>query len=223
MHAGSFALKPSWRQMGGDWCRESLADWVAAMSQHHHRHGGGFRGPWEFFAGPWGPPGFGGPKGRWRGPRARRGDIRSAILGILAEQPRNGYQIIQEISERTGGAWTPSPGSIYPTLQQLEDEGLVRTEEQEGRRTYRLTDDGQAYVDAHADEMSSLWQAMSAEDTTDDLLPLIKQAAAALWQIMASGSEEQKGKARQVLIDTRRKLYGILAEDDDAEGGASVL
>ncbi|HET6686162.1 MAG TPA: PadR family transcriptional regulator [Jiangellaceae bacterium] len=230
MHTTAFAMNaPTYT--GGP-CA-GLADWLAAMSRHHGHSGergrrGGFPGPWAFFggAGPWGPPGFGGSRGPWRGPRARRGDIRAAILAVLAEQPMNGYQIIQEISERSGGMWKPSPGSIYPTLQQLEDEGLARTEVQEGRRTFELTDDGRAYVDSHADEMAAVWEAMSpsADDESDDVRPLIGQAAAALWQIMATGSPAQKARAREVLAETRRTLYGILANGDDAdETGATTL
>ena len=82
-----------------------------------------------------------------RGPKARRGDVRAAILSVLSDAPRNGYQVIQEIAERTGGAWKPSPGSIYPTLQQLEDEGLVVQTEDGGRKAYALTDEGRGYVD----------------------------------------------------------------------------
>jgi DNA-binding PadR family transcriptional regulator len=136
---------------------------------------------------------------------------------VLAEQPMNGYQIIQEITERSDGMWKPSPGSIYPTLQQLEDEGLARTEVQEGRRTFQLTDEGRAYVDSHADEMAAVWEAMSpsGDDDADDVRPLIGQAAAALWQIMATGSPAQKARAREVLAETRRTLYGILADGDD--------
>jgi DNA-binding PadR family transcriptional regulator len=205
----------------------SPADWLTVMSKHYgHGHGrrGSFPGPWAFFggAGPWAPPGFGGPRGPWRGPRARRGDIRAAILAVLAEQSMNGYQIIQEITERSGGVWKPSPGSIYPTLQQLEDEGLARTEVQDGRRTFSLTDDGRAYVDSHADEMAAVWEAMSppSDEDTDDLRPLIGQTAAALWQIMATGSSAQKARARQVLGDTRRTLYGILADGDEDESSS---
>ena len=223
MKAAAFALKAPW--MCGPTSGGSPADWLAAMSRHHGHYGErgrrGFPGPWAFFggAGPWTPPGFGGPRGPRRGPRARRGDIRAAILAVLAEQPMNGYQIIQEISERSGGMWKPSPGSIYPTLQQLEDEGLARTEVQEGRRTFELTDEGRAYVDSHADEMAAVWEAMSpsADDETDDVRPLIGQTAAALWQIMATGSTAQKARAREVLAETRRTLYGILADGDDDE------
>src|SRR5262249_58969705 len=106
--------------------------------------------------------GPGGPFGRdamfGRGPKVGRGDVRSAILRLLAEEPRNGYQIIQELTERSRGVWRPSPGSIYPALQQLEDEGLIQAEEQEGRRRYHLTDAGRGYVAARADEHAAPWE-----------------------------------------------------------------
>jgi DNA-binding PadR family transcriptional regulator len=162
---------------------------------------------------PFGPPWFGG--GGWRPPKARRGDVRSAILAVLAERPMNGYQIIQEIAERSGGAWKPSPGSIYPTLQQLEDEGLVRADEESGRRTFTLTDEGRSYVDQHPDEAGSLWQGLADSSEDDNAFkPLIGQVASAVWQIVAMGTPEQQAKGREALIDLRRKLYGILAEDD---------
>lgn len=195
------------------------------------RHGfGGHRGmpPWAMFGGPggmppwgWGPPGKGG-RGPWGGgPKARRGDVRAAILAVLSEQPRNGYQIIQEIAERSGGVWKPSPGSVYPTLQQLEDEGLVQVSESAGRRTFELTEEGQAYVAEHTDETSAPWESMSAAyDDGDDigLRPILGQVASAIWQIMATGTDEQRASARDALADLRRRLYGILAEDDEPEG-----
>src|SRR5579859_2411228 len=107
----------------------------AAGRCRHRRHGFG-PGGHEF-------GGFGpgrGPRGRGR--RARRGDIRTAALLLLAEEPRNGYQIMQEVQERSEGSWNPSPGSVYPALSQLEDEGLIATGEQEGRKLYTLTDAG---------------------------------------------------------------------------------
>src|ERR671923_1154744 len=107
-------------------------------------------GPFEFGmrGGPFGPPRFGG-----RGPRVRRGDVRAAILDLLAEgQPWNGYQIIQEIGARTQGVWRPSAGSVYPALQQLEDEALIEAQAGEDRRRmYTLTEEGRAYVAEHAD------------------------------------------------------------------------
>lgn len=213
MHGSTYA-------MGGPWAK----GFAAMGGRRHHRGGRHGFGPWMFFGGaPWGagpghwgpPPGF---RGQWRGPRARRGDVRAAILAVLAEQPANGYQIIQEIADRSGGVWKPSPGSIYPTLQQLEDEGLVTADEPGGRRVFRLTDEGRAYVDTHADEVSAPWEAMTPpDDDAHDLRPLIGQAAAALWQILATGSADQQARAREVLAETRRKLYGILAEGDDAD------
>jgi DNA-binding PadR family transcriptional regulator len=174
-----------------------------------------FGAQWGMFGGqvfgpPWGPP------PRFRGPKARRGDVRAAILAVLAEQPMNGYQIIQEIAERSGGVWKPSPGSIYPTLQQLEDEGLVTADAEVGRRTFTLTDEGRAYVAEHADEVSAPWEAMSApgEDDENGLKPLLGQVATAMWQILAAGTPDQQARAKEALADLRRKLYGILAEDE---------
>jgi DNA-binding PadR family transcriptional regulator len=134
----------------------------------------------------------------------------------------NGYQIIQDIVERSGGVWKPSPGSIYPTLQQLEDEGLVRLDEDAGRRTYRLTDEGRQYVTDHAEQTAAPWQSMSAaaDDDVIGIRALIGQIASALWQIRATASAEQQARAREVLTNARRQLYGILAEgDDDDDGG----
>ncbi|WP_207781872.1 PadR family transcriptional regulator [Phytoactinopolyspora limicola] len=198
---------------------------MSMMSGKGDARFGGF-GPWAVFGSP--PPWAGhgrGPRGYGRGPKARRGDIRAAILSVLAEQAMNGYQIIQEIAERSRGAWKPSPGSIYPTLQQLEDEGLVRAAEHAGRRAFELTDEGRAYVESHPDEIAAPWKVFSQADDQDehDLQPLIAQAAAAMWQIMATGSTDQQARAREVLADMRRRLYGILADgddtDEDADGG----
>src|SRR5688500_2490305 len=100
---------------------------MGGRHHHHRRHHG--RGFW-----PGGPPG--------RGPRRRRGDVRAALLALLAEEPRNGYQLMQEIENRSEGVWRPSPGSVYPALQQLEDEGLIRSEESDGRKVFRLTEAG---------------------------------------------------------------------------------
>src|SRR6266540_3003633 len=109
-----------------------------------------------------------------RGPRARRGDVRAAALLLLAEEPRNGYQIMQEIEQRSGGVWRPSPGSVYPALAQLEDEGLVRLEERDGRRTYVLTDGGRAYVDDRRDDLVAPWEEMS-ESVGDDVASLFRE------------------------------------------------
>jgi DNA-binding PadR family transcriptional regulator len=158
-----------------------------------------------------------------RGPKVRRGDVRAAILDVLAVEPMNGYQIIQQIAERSGGAWKPSPGSVYPTVQQLEDEGLVEGVEGEGRRLLQLTADGRTYVDEHPDELARTWQAFDAsaeaeQDRPGDLKPVIGQVMGAVWQVVVSGTKQQQAEAAEILADTRRKLYGLLAEGDDAAG-----
>ena len=180
-------------------------------------------GPFEFGmrGGPFGPPRFGG-----RGPRVRRGDVRAAILDLLAEgQPWNGYQIIQEIGARTQGVWRPSAGSVYPALQQLEDEALVKDQGSEAagedrRRMYTLTEEGQAYVTEHADELKASWDAVtgSVNDTEVQLRHTIHQVMVAVSQVAQAGSAAQVQQAGKILADTRRALYRILATDgEDAE------
>ena len=173
-------------------------------------------GPFEFATrgGPFGPPRFGG-----RGPRVRRGDVRAAILDLLAEgQPWNGYQIIQEIGARTQGVWRPSAGSVYPALQQLEDEALIKAEAagEDRRRMYTLTEEGQAYVTEHADELKASWDAVtgSVNDTEVQLRHTIHQVMVAVSQVAQAGSAAQVQQAGKILADTRRALYRILAADD---------
>jgi len=162
-------------------------------SRGHVHFGGPFGGP-EFPGKPFpvGPEmhGFGpwGPKHMMRGPRARRGNVRAAALALLAEQPMNGYQIIQEISERSGGVWRPSPGSIYPALQQLEDEGLIRVDAGEGgRRAFQLTDEGRTYVAAHPDELNAPWDLVAggAGGAAIEMRHLIGQVAMAAFRYSA--------------------------------------
>ncbi len=154
-----------------------------------------------------------------RGPKVRRGDVRAAILDVLAVEPMNGYQIIQQIAERSGGAWKPSPGSVYPTVQQLEDEGLVEGHDAEGRRLLRLTDPGRRYVEEHPDEMAGTWRPFDEADEEEhghagDLKPVIGQVMGAVWQVIVSGTRQQQAEAAEILAETRRKLYGLLAEGD---------
>jgi DNA-binding PadR family transcriptional regulator len=186
-----------------------------------HFPGGPFGGPF-----PAGPGFTGSPEyGHWaresrgmRGPRARRGDVRAAALALLTEQPMNGYQIIQEIGERSGGVWRPSPGSVYPALQQLEDEGLIRAEAGEGgRRAYQLTDEGRAYAAAHTSELRAPWDVVagSAGGAAVEMRRLIGQVAMAAFQVISAGTDAQAGQAQQVLTDARKALYRILAADDD--------
>jgi DNA-binding PadR family transcriptional regulator len=148
------------------------------------------------------------------GPRMGRGDVRAAVLALLAEKPMHGYQIISEIAERSGGVWKPSAGSVYPTLQLLADEGLITAEESDGRKTYSLTEAGRAEAEASADRPTP-WQTSSArESSTVGALPKagieLAQAAA---QVGRTGTPEQVKQAVEVLDDARRRLYSILAQD----------
>jgi DNA-binding PadR family transcriptional regulator len=165
-----------------------------------------------------------GMRGR-RGPRAKRGDVRAAALALLAEEPMNGYQIIQAISERSDGVWRPSPGSVYPALQQLEDEGLIRAQADEGgRRAYQLTDEGHSYVDAHPDEIRAPWDAVagSVGDTALQMRSLVGQVGMAAFQVVSAGTDSQVAQARTVLTDARKALYRLLAADDeDTTGGGA--
>jgi len=196
-----------------------------------HGWGGGWDQSWGMGSQPWrqGPPpwvqgliGFAqAGNTATRGPRVRRGDVRSAILDVLAVEPMNGYQIIQQIAERSGGAWKPSPGSVYPTVQQLEDEGLVEgIAEPSGRRVLQLTDAGRQYVDEHPEELADTWRPfVNGEDQqeTHDLKPVIGQMMAAVWQIVVSGTRQQQAEAAEILADTRKRLYGLLADGDPEE------
>jgi DNA-binding PadR family transcriptional regulator len=160
-----------------------------------------------------------------RGPRVRRGDVRSAILDLLAEgQPWNGYQIIQEIGARTQGVWRPSAGSVYPALQQLEDEGLITAAAgDDRRRNYTLTEEGRAYVEAHADELRAAWDAVtgSVDDAAVQMHNLARAVAMATVQVAQVGSPGQIQQASKVLGDARKALYRILAADDETAGEAS--
>jgi len=168
--------------------------------------------------GPW-PPGSG-----RRGGRAKRGDVRAAALALLAEEPMNGYQIIQQISERSGGLWRPSPGSVYPALAQLEDEDLIMPQGVEGRRrAYVLTENGRSYVAEHTDELRAPWAVVTgaAADAAMDMRTLVHQVHLAAFQVVSAGTQSQVGQARTVLAQARRALYRILAEDEAAPDEAA--
>jgi DNA-binding PadR family transcriptional regulator len=187
----------------------------------HKRHGHGGHGhfgrggfdPRMFAMGMRGFGPFGGGPGG-RGRRARRGDVRAAALLLLEEEPRNGYQLMQEIEERSGGVWRPSPGSIYPALSQLEDEGLVRSDESAGRRAFQLTDEGRTYVEENREALGTPWDEAGGDlpEGVAELRNLMMQLGMATMQVVQAGNEEQTAEARKILDDARRALYGILAE-----------
>jgi DNA-binding PadR family transcriptional regulator len=192
-------------------------------------------GPWEWGRtkpkGPWGwPGGPGGPGGPWggwwpgeppgqaRGPKAGRGDVRAAILALLREAPRNGYQIMSEIEERSGGAWRPSPGAVYPALSQLADEGLIEAEESGGKRTFRLTDEGRQYVEDHPEAARAAWESMTQEP--GEVPGLFVQAArlgGAIVQMAREGTPQQIHEAEALLEQARRTMYQILADEENGE------
>jgi DNA-binding PadR family transcriptional regulator len=203
-----------------------------AIRQMSAGHGPGFRGrpwdrgrgrprgPWEWPGGPGGPWGgwWPGPPGPPRGAKAGRGDVRAAILALLREGPRNGYQIMSEIEERSEGAWRPSPGAVYPALSQLADEGLIEAEESSGRRTFRLTDEGRRYVEEHPEAARAAWESMTPEQ--GEVPGLFVQAArlgGAIVQMAREGTPQQIREAEALLEEARRTMYQILAGETDGE------
>jgi DNA-binding PadR family transcriptional regulator len=198
---------------------ESGARGRCGPSVHRHRRHGFGPGPFgDFGGGPFG--GWGrGPRGRGR--KARRGDIRTAALLLLAEEPRNGYQIMQEVEERSDGVWRPSPGSVYPALQQLEDEGLIRSEEVDGRKLFALTDAGEKVIAERGVDRPAPWEQMSDDVSggAAELAKLMREVAFASVQVLRTGSEAQMEKARELLAAARRDLYRILADGDAGEHG----
>ena len=216
-----FAAPGAWPFGPGAFTDENLREMRDRMRAHMGAHHGGRRGPGgpgRGFGGPWGPMmgrgwGFGGPG---EGRRAGRGDVRTAVLALLTEGPRHGYQMIGEIAERSGGAWKPSPGSIYPVLSALQDEGLVDDEKIDGKRVFSLTDSGRAYAQERAEELAHVFDANSSDEGSDvtDLKQLLMSVGSAAVQVVTTGSPEQVAAARKVLSNARRELYLILAEDE---------
>ena len=218
------------------WCSpgidmDALLRWAAdtrlAMASARRGHG-----PW----GAWGPPpgawgqemwGSGrrgrGPGWPFESPRARagRGDIRLAVLALLREGPRHGYQLIGDIAERSGGAWTPSPGSIYPALSALQDEGLIDDEKIDGKRVFALTDAGRDYVERRAEDLARVFADNTAgqeHPEAADLRELIWGVGGAALSVLGSGTPQQREQAREILARTRRELYLLLAQTEGEQG-----
>ncbi|WIX77897.1 PadR family transcriptional regulator [Amycolatopsis carbonis] len=186
--------------------------------------GPGFPGFPEFGGFPGGPGGpRGWPRGRGQWGRNARGPVRPvrpAVLALLAESPMHGYQIMQEIRRRTDEEWRPSPGSIYPILQQLEDEGLVRTVENGGRRVAQLTDAGREHIAGREDEFAALWESHTSDGGPDSdrfaaLHRQLGDLSSAAGQVAYAGTDAQVTAMGKILADARRRLYALLAEDQD--------
>src|SRR4051812_27174958 len=170
------------------------------MRHHHH-------GPPPF--GAWGRGDMG-----FRRRRMRRGDVRAALLVLLAEEPRNGYGLMQEIEARSEGEWRPSPGSVYPALALLEDEGLVRAEEQGSGRRFALTDEGRAHVEQHREELGEPWANLGGEGAGSprELRRALGEVGAAAMMVARAGNKAQAEQALAILNDARKALYRILAD-----------
>lgn len=207
---------------------------VAGMSGSHgpgpgaRSRSGGFGrpdGPEEW------PGGFSAPRGHWwpgplgppRGPKANRGDVRAAILALLREGPRTGYQIMSEIEERSGGAWRPSPGSVYPALAQLADEGLIIGAESGGRRAFSLTDAGRDYLQDNPGTARGTWEPSTPRGPGEvpALLAHAARLGGGIAQMAHAGTPGQVRAAGQLLDQTRRSLYRILADDNDSADDTS--
>ncbi|HEY1916183.1 MAG TPA: PadR family transcriptional regulator [Streptosporangiaceae bacterium] len=231
---------------GKDWAKDFGKDWgtmtggpwggqggEGTRSRKDRGHWGGGFGSWSGWwpgmpggsGAPGGPgPGFarqsGGPGGS-RGTKASRGDVRAAILALLREGPRNGYQIMSEIDERSGGAWRPSPGAVYPALSQLADEGLIAGEESEGKRTFRLTDAGREYIEQHPEMARGAWESAEQQEAWEvpGLFAEAARLGASIVQVAHAGTNEQVVAAERLLQRTRRELYRVLADDGDTDDG----
>jgi DNA-binding PadR family transcriptional regulator len=202
---------------GGRWSHRHHED----FARHHHGDGPDFRRT---------RGGHGGPGGRRRGGRAQRGDVRAAVMLLLDEGPKHGYQLMQEMTERTGGAWRPSPGAVYPALSLLEDEGYVEITRDAGRKLVALTASGREHLEASRTAIGDPFAALTGPGGVP-VRALVETAAELVWtarQVGRTGSPEQVEAAQRTLLEARRSLYLILADDqpdgdDDpaAEGEAS--
>src|SRR6476469_628177 len=180
-------------------------------SEHDHEHsfhqrGGPFGGPRHHHprgGRPFPPEGPGFRRHRGGRGRAPRGDVRAATLLRLAEQPMHGYQLMQAIAERSGGRWAPSPGAIYPTISQLEDEGLVTVTADSGRKLVTLTEAGREHVES----LGNPFESFPASDPATDLRALVEQLHGAIRQVARSGTEAQRTAAAGIIADARRALY----------------
>jgi DNA-binding PadR family transcriptional regulator len=212
------------------------------MDDYFDRRGGGFRGqgPWRgqarfgdyagppegergFEGGPGFPPGFGhghrrGGPPPWRGGRrARRGDIRVALLHALTDGPAHGYELIGRLEARTGGAWRPSAGSVYPTLQLLEDEGLVTGRDDGGKRVFELTDQGRQAASEAADRVGPGAWSGPGSGAQAGMRQAMRGLVLAIRQVTVAGDDDQMAAATAVVTEARQRLYRILAGESTGE------
>ena len=175
--------------------------------RRHHAHPHG--------AGPVHDERFARARGRGRRGRAARGDTRAAVLLLLADGPQHGYQLMQAIAERSGGGWTPSPGAIYPTIAQLEDEALVTVTKDAGRKLVELTEAGRDHIAAHQDSAPDPFAGFADAGTRVNLRGLIEQLHGAVREVARTGSYTQLAATADVLAKARRSIYQLLAEEPE--------
>ena len=151
-----------------------------------------------------------------RGPRRGRGDVRTAVLLLLLDRPMHGYEMIQQIRERSGEAWSPSPGAIYPTIQLLTDEGLITTSDADGKKVSSLTEAGRAVADEIAGSKSAPWDDASSDagDRAGNMRQAVFQLMHATKQIAMAGTDAQRQRTTELLDETRRAIYAMLASDE---------
>ena len=158
------------------------------------------------------------PHHRGRRGRAPRGDVRAAVLILLGEEPMHGYQLMHAIADRSGGRWTPSPGAIYPTLSQLEDEGLVTITRESGRKLAALTDQGRTVLEDEDNPVADPFATGEGEQPVVDLRDLMGQRGGAGRQVARAGTPEQQATAAATLAEARKSIYLLLAEGPSAPG-----
>lgn len=180
---------------------------------HHHEFNDGDRGR---------PNGYRRGRRGGRG-RASRGDVRAAVLQLLAEEPMHGYQLMQAIGDRSGGRWTPSPGAVYPTINQLEDEGLVTVTADAGRRLVTLTEAGRSQAAEDRNGTSDPFAAYADAGAGANLRTLLEQVHGATREVGRNGSDAQVTQAAEILSKARRALYLLLAEEDADPAGPTRL
>ena len=201
-------MSASYRRFAQQWRAVTMAA-RPPQGKDSRNHGGG---PGRMSFGRGSAPGLPGPFfGRTR---AGRGDLRTAILFLLWEQPMHGYQLVQEVTGRSGGAWRPSPGSVYPALKKLEDQGLVRGLKADGRRVFHLTEVGKTEVERRKDE-PRVWDLAERNDSLAAIRDQIYGVMGAAMQVAQVGTPEEKARGKKILADTSKRLYRLLAGDDE--------
>ena len=214
---------PGWVQRRMHHAMAHKARMMAAMSDETEAADGGSprgrRGGHR--GGPHGRPGFGpgpwGGRGPWGPPRGRRrdrGDVKAAILLLLAERPRHGYEIITELTDRSEGRWQPSPGSVYPVLKRLSRDGIVTATPEDGKAVFSLTEAGRALVEAEGASWGEPWLRPEdlASTQSDEMLSELRQVAMAATQVSQLQDPEQIEAATAILVEARKKIYGLLAQ-----------